>query len=287
MKKILSLLLVLAMVFCFAACGDKQQASVASPMVEYESLEAMNDAYGFNMKKPPVMGVSDESFAAIEVEGQAPIAQYKFSVNGTEYTMRASANLGDISGVYSGKSTLFADLADGDGGVVSTDEYRGARWYTIDGQYCLVTGAKDVDADKFAAVFEELESLMVAKALEFMPKVEEIIGEYADKFSQRASLEVTPSEADAAKVHLMINWGSSAAEMDVWEMDGKFAEDGLFYYEDGTHSKITFKEDGTEEKVETIADKLSGYFSFNKETKELSWDGAPEEDCRECVFEAY
>ncbi len=282
MKKIISIVLVMAMVLAFAACGKKEEpaANIANPVTEYSSLEEINAVVASNMVGPGVMGVSDESFCVIDTDPK--IAQYKFSVNGHEYCYRASAALDDISGVYVDDSTLFAVLAEGAEANIATDSYYGARWYTIDCQYCLTTESKDLTAEQFSAIAEELKDLALPLSLANLPANSELIGSYEDSFSQRAVLEITAIDG-SDKVRAVVVWGSSAFERDTWTMTCGFSEDGLFSYSDGLHERITCAESG-EETVETLEENQIGFFNYDAEAKTLSWTGAADEDCQPCVF---
>jgi len=282
MKKILAILLAFIMVSCFAACGKKaeeaasQTAGLANPMIEYSSLEELNEANACNLHGPGAMGVTDESFAAIQSDDYT-VAQYKFSIGGVEYNFRFCPVYDiDISGVYIDGKLLFAPLGDGMEGNIATEGYFGARWFNIDGQYCLTASSKDLDSETFASCAEELQSLTEPLSIAALPSYSEVAGEYQDSYSQRASAAVTEN---GDGVDISILWGNSAAETEAWAMTAKFSEDGLLSYSDCVHT-VT----GENEVSEIIASDLAGYFVFTEDGK-LLWEGAPEEGCVQCTFE--
>ena len=285
MRKIIALLLTLAMVFALSACGKAEEPAPAeempedivvgmpSPMVEYESLEDLNGHYGFKLAHPGVMGVSDESFYAI-VGGDMEIAQYKFTVAGTEYCYRAAAAVDDISGVHVEGGTLFSDV-EGEANA-EKDGFYGSRWFTLDGQYCLTAAADKLEFDTFLACADELKALTETSNSQHV-SYEELVGQYQDSWSQRASAEVS---LEGEGVTVFISWANSAAECEEWTLPCTFGEDGLLYYAGGSHVKANYEDDTTEE----IAADLEGYFSVD-EALSLIWNGASEEGCTECVFE--
>ena len=119
-KKFIALLLALAMVFCFAACGNNGaddsdvDAGMPNPMVAIDSLEALNEAFGCAMITPTVAEITDEEFYSID--GDPQLAQYNFKANGYECTLRfAVAGMDtDISGYYKEDGTTVFQNSDSD-----------------------------------------------------------------------------------------------------------------------------------------------------------------------------
>jgi len=102
---------------------------------------------------------------------------------------------------------------------------------------------------------------------------------YEDSVSQRAGADITANGSDG--VHILVYWGSSAFESDQWEMNAVAQNDGTLTYEDCTHVRITFDEEGNDN-VDILSEGGSGYFvSYNGD---LAWEGAEDESCKECVF---
>ncbi len=164
MKKIISILLILTMVFCFAGCGQKDDggyAGMPNPMTEVESLEALNEMYGCAMISPSVMGVSDEKY--FSVDSDPDFAEYQFTVNGLPYTYRfAVAGMDvDISGYWrSDNSETVFQSSDAEMSYYEGDEAKLARWFTIDGQYVLmVKDNGELDYDTFDGIVQEFKSV--------------------------------------------------------------------------------------------------------------------------------
>lgn len=156
MKKIIAILLVLAMVICFGACNKNEKpvdTGMPNPMTEVASLDELNAAAGCNLVKPGVMGVSDEKFFTINC-GDYTIGEYQFTVAGVNYTLRAAATTEDISGVYVGEGTAFPEVKEGVD-IVETEEVKLARWFNLNGQHVL-SAKGDIDSETFAGVADEI-----------------------------------------------------------------------------------------------------------------------------------
>ncbi len=137
---------------------------------------------------------------------------------------------------------------------------------------------------KIFAIFLALSMIFCLTACGNKEAYENLTGEYSDSISQRAYMEVS---AEGSKgVTIKVWWGSSAFEKEFWQMEAKLSKkDGNLIYENGIHERITFSEtEGEEETVETIADKLSGYFEIDEKNNSLIWSGSPEESCKDCIF---
>ena len=109
MKKITAIVLALAMIFAFAACGSKTVEEVPAPVTStgktglanpfHESTqEDILNNLGFSFQVPA--GAEDEKFFTIDTDPK--IAQMTFSFDGDEYTYRMSgtSEYKDISGMY-------------------------------------------------------------------------------------------------------------------------------------------------------------------------------------------
>lgn len=111
-------------------------------------------------------------------------------------------------------------------------------------------------------------------------------GGYQDSWSQRAFCEVTEAE-DGKSVNVLIQWGSSAVETNMWQMNCTYDEtDGVskLVYSNGAKYEVTYDEDGSEFS-NTVYSDGQGYFVYDSATGNLAWSGAVDEECRECVFE--
>lgn len=287
-RKIIALIASFVMLVCFASCGNAggndTDSSVGgdgteSPVTKYASLEELNEAFGAKLCHPAVMGVTDESFSAIDC-GDYTVAQYDFSVNSQAFTLRFCADsTDDISGINVGNSTAFAAF-DGEG-TVNTGEYYAGRWFNVDGQYVLSTACGDRDAEWFDSILTEMEDLTFPAV---KPAAEgdyaAFAGEYQDKVSQRASMSV---EADEDCVAVTVIWADSASSESKWTMTCRMYEDGLLSYDDCRCVKVEYDENGEATETEVYAD---GSGSFTPcDDGSVSWDGAEEENCRNCVFE--
>lgn len=107
----------------------------------------------------------------------------------------------------------------------------------------------------------------------------ELAGSYEDSVSKRAVLTATALENGLS---LLIHWGNSASETVSWTMDVTYMEDGTLGYTNCTRKTLTMNNDGHEtEKIEY--ENGEGYFTVADGT--LVWNGAADENCKECVFE--
>ena len=293
MKKILAIILALAMVLGLAACGKKDPAPVEpvgpggeNPVTAMESVEAINNELGLKLSQPGVMGVTDNYYSIVDC-GDFKIGEYGFDVNGYECVFRGSPVYDqDISGIYLANGTAYEgkDVSDALDYVFSGD-YKLARWATIDGQYVflLIDSKGEMEEDTFKGIAEELKSLTNPgqSSEELAAYYYSFAGSYGDSYSQRAVADVTASENG---LHILVHWGSSAMESTNWEMNAILTEDGLLSYSDETRTDIVFKEDGTEEYTVKYEGE-AGFFAPSE--GKLEWTGAFEEDCRQCVFEQY
>jgi len=311
MKKVLVLLLVFAMVFAAVGCGKQakeeakpaeekkveaaapaadekpaEAAQVANPIVEYDSLEALNEKYGIRLCHPGVMGVTDEKFCAI-TGPTYDIAQYTFSLNGLEYTFRCASTLEDISGIYVDGGLIF-NGTDTNDAIVCKGGYKAAKWFDINGQYCLtVKDEKNVLTEEgFANIAEEMKEMTFPGKTEKQKAAfyQDISGEYQDQVSQRATATFKALD-DGSAVAVTVSWGSSASETRVWTMTCKMGEDGLLYYNDCKCVDEIYKEEGKEPETKVVYENGSGFFSYNEDDALIYWNGAADKECTECRFE--
>ncbi len=287
MKKILMLILTLAMVFSFAGCGEKNEEGkidgLPNPMTEYSSLSEINKKYNVNLVSPGVAGVSDEKFFGIDSE-QYGIAQYNFVVGGYDYCFRATAaTFDDISGIYSGDNTIFYTEAQGEPEedmYATLDDLKAARWFIGEKQYVLtVTDNGEMLEDTFKTIVDELKTRTDDRQADDLSK---FVGSYTDSVTQRAVLDITDNGDNTLR--LLVTWGSSALETDQWEMNAVFTPDGALYYKDGVHRRIEFPEDQNKEETITIIEEnqIGSFTAFDDGT--LAWMGAAEEDCKDLMF---
>jgi len=130
----------------------------------------------------------------------------------------------------------------------------------------------------------ESSSDVVDEAVDSKPDYSAFVGNYQDIVSQRAVAQITENE-DMESCHIVVYRGSSAFETVQWTMNGKWANEKLSYT-DCKKEIISTGYDGTVTTT-TAYENGKGYFTFNGENGNLSWIGAEDENCRECVFEKY
>lgn len=106
---------------------------------------------------------------------------------------------------------------------------------------------------------------------------EGLSGIYQDSTSQRATA-VVMEEGNTVKID--IHWGNSATDAYTWEMSCTKDGDRLSYSDCEKEHVVT---ESGEEDDETVYENGEGFFTV-KDGKIL-WDGAAEEECKECVFE--
>ena len=128
-----------------ASAADNTQ--IPNPWQDYETLDALNTAAGTSLTAPKDLSVSEEHFAAMEGEAYT-LAEYRFTYNGAEYTLRTAPTQEDISGLWKDGKTV------GDGGedFATVDGSPWTRWYDESGQRQFSLYGKDASAEDFAAV---------------------------------------------------------------------------------------------------------------------------------------
>lgn len=284
MKRMLAILLSVLMLMGVCASAAAEMAGMANPITEVDSLDAVNAAVKCNLCHPAVMGVTNEYFAVIGANGEYPVGEYRFELNGVSCIMRASGNMvDDISGVYvDGKPAFGYALLDDIEGVF-TDDMKLARWFNLDGQYVLMVedhGAMDEDTfAMFAGEMCDLTNNAMTES-EYAAFYASLAGEWQDKTSQRAVAEIAANGSE--NVSIKVHWSSSAIETNVWTMTAFLLDDGALYYDDCRLTVVTTDEQGnTSEQV--IYEDGVGYFVLAD--GDLLWLGAADENCAACVFE--
>ena len=270
MKKLIAILMAVMMMCSVQAMG------MENPWVELESLEALNEATGLNLHLPGIMGITNQVYRLLDDE-ELPIGEVIFEVNGRQFTLRGAPVYDvDISGVYvEGGKTAFEDYVQEGYAILTAESLYLCRWMDISGQYILTTAAEDgLDLDTFAALADELVSLTNPFDPVVLPD-----GTYYDQTSERAYAMVETAGEDT--YHIEIHWSDSAAEDNMWTMTGVMTEDGLLTYDDCVMTRIVYDEEGNA--TEYVANLIpTGYFVPTENA--FSWDGAAEEQCRDCFF---
>ena len=147
-------LLIILSLFLLVGCSSK----VENPILPKNSLDEINEIAHGNIRKPGVMGITQEGFYIIESK-EGNIAEYDFVLKDIGYTIRFSDTIvkKDISGIYiDGKPAFDEDIvnntkAEGEGYFI-------ARWFTTDGQYCFIA-PDTIHPDLFTALLDEVSQL--------------------------------------------------------------------------------------------------------------------------------
>ena len=288
MKKIIALLLsLLVLVFALCSCGSEADenttapdntetaeteeiAGLANPVVEYESLDEVNNIAGTYLVHPGVMGVTEESFSVIS----GTLAQYKFNLNGYDYTFRGSKNLDEeISGIYGADGALF-DGETADYSVKGTDEYKAIRFLAGDAQYVIsVDDNGEMDDSQFDSIATELRATIITTASD--EEYTSLVGSYQDSYSQRATAEI--SLDDVNKLKIEISWADSAEKTEEWTVLATKEGNKLVYDADSIWHNITYTEN-----FETVDDTAAGYFEITDDG--ICWTGSGNEATSNCVF---
>jgi hypothetical protein len=99
MKKILASLLSLLMILSFGACAAENGETLPNPITD-STAEEILETLGIEFSLPE--GASDAAYSIIGVEGENPIAQVKFTLDGKEINCRIqpAEELYDNTGMY-------------------------------------------------------------------------------------------------------------------------------------------------------------------------------------------
>ena len=122
-----------------------------------------------------------------------------------------------------------------------------------------------------------------------------LAGEYQDEVSQRASATVI-ADTESQNLNITVMWGSSAWESTMWTMTAT-KEGNKLVYSDCKRTEMIYSDDsdteesdngefggGAEETV--VYENESGSFDISEDGK-LLWTGAPDPDCKDCIFVMY
>lgn len=165
MKKIIALLLAMMMIFTASSCSKNKEEGepdkidgMPNPNKEITSLEDLSDAINMALYRYEGAYISEETYNLID--GEYPIAEYRFKLSEKEVNVRASkapCSI-DISGVYVEGDTLFAQyLEEETSGYIENDSYIAHRWFTLDGQYVVSCKASDFTFTDFTEIVEPME----------------------------------------------------------------------------------------------------------------------------------
>ena len=281
MKMIILFLLVFAC--CCSPVFAQGIPGAENPVDVRESLEEINSLADTFLCRPPVMGVTDEAFATVDCLSYL-IAEYRFQVNGFSYCFRAArTEADDISGIYlNGKNAFDAQRGEGIA-TASGEGIRAARWFASGVQYtlCLEDPDSVIDPETFRIIAEEMMDCTSTDADgNETDDLSGLAGEYMDSWSERARLTLTVN--GEGNLEIEVSWADSAFEYVRWTMSISDTENNRLSYTDCSQSVVSENGEGNEI-VATVYDKGEGYFTVSG--SRILWDGAADEDCRDCVFE--
>lgn len=283
MKKLLIVLFTLIMCISLVACNKKEEkveevisttTGLPNPMVEYESLEAINSKIGVNLIRPSTMGVSNEKFSVIN----DTIAEYTCEINGLEWIFRgAYITEDDISGMYNEHNVFTPNEDFG----LYVNEFYLDRFFDGNRQYTIVVknpitedGKELIDEETFMNCCMELESIQKQHM------DDPLVGDYQDIVSQRATAYV---ERFGDTYNISVNWPSSTNEMTCWTMYNATKDGDKLSYAGEDIYYAAYDSNGNEVSSKSTATNNLGYFEIKDNM--LYWTGAGQEECRTCVFE--
>ena len=293
MKKRLIVLLAIAMILCLAACGAAEPAidtieevpvaaekpadepvGMPNPMVEYSSLQEINEKIDVNLLPPSDTGVTNEKFFVISDS----IAHYTCEYEGREWTFRAAHITDeDISGMQSEHNVYepFQDTG------LYTNEFYLDRFFDGDRQYTIVVtepitedGEIIMGEDVFADRCTALESIQK------WHMDDPLVGDYQDRVGQRASACV---ERFDTSYNISVNWADSVDVMHSWTMYDAVLEGDRLTYAGEEIGCYTYDAEGEVISSEESTSEVPGYFEIHDGV--LCWTGASQEECRACEFE--
>lgn len=303
MKKIFALSICVMLVLSLCACGitdiipsdmKREETQTAEPEEEVfqpvvtgcSSLQDLNNRLGMSFCHPAVMGIQDLSYGITEYEDHT-VGEYRFEAYSIEYALLGCPIGGvDITGIV---PAPFSSEISEETRFVSKDDMKLAQWFNMDGQYVLI--AKDegaLEQDTFEMIADELVKLTFPGWLEedYLEYYTSLEGDYSDSFSQRAVATAVAKGAES--LGLVVHWGSSASEYVEWTMSLTRGEDGLLYYNDCVKTVVTtIVDENGNASEERAAEYENGSGFFSESEGILYWNGAAENDCRECVFKIY
>lgn len=288
MKK-LALILSLLLVFCsaFTACGSDtadettapdagngNNAGLANPMVDYNSLDEINEIAGVNIVHPGVMGVTDESFSVIS----GKIAQYRFTLAGYDYCFRASKTLNEeISGIYINGGLAFEGCTS-DYAITGDDTCHACRFIVDNTQYIFSVLDNGLISDNdFDSQCVEIRNTVISSVSD--DAYLKLVGSYQDIVSERATAEV--KFADKNLLSITVEWASSAEEGDTWQVFASIdeEEDDLLVYD--MQSIAHYRHSAGNSFA--VNDCVPGYFEITKTG--FNWSGSGVQRTSECDFE--
>lgn len=121
--------------------SGKESNQIPNPMTEVASADEINSLIGCFIKS--LDGAEEEKYTFFS--GETELGEYRFSVDGAEYVLRAAKSAGDISGVYTAEG-LLGDIVEPDTVKDCGEGVFYEKWFDGDMQYSLY-GSNTVAAD--------------------------------------------------------------------------------------------------------------------------------------------
>ncbi|MBQ0043007.1 MAG: hypothetical protein KBS85_06825, partial [Lachnospiraceae bacterium] len=303
-KKIMACLLV--MTVALAGCANNGTAgtdAAVTPEVTQEVAENQETTEPAENVDEAVDAVVDyEAFVGEYQDSNSERASLVVTMNDDSQSVHIAVNYGvsyDITNEWS-MDAVFEDNGDGTGKLVYNNcaaiscEYddegnehvnetytNGSGYFTwgADGSL-LWDGASEEDLHD--CNFQKFDSDYIDENVDSPAK--QLIGGYQDSWSGRASCEITDNSDET--VHISVIWGNGATSTCFWEMDASWVDEngkGYLTYDNCAKYYINYADDGTESKEIEYLDG-DGFFSVIS-LDQLTWDGATDDSCKECVFE--
>lgn len=279
MKKILIVLFALVMCLSLSACNTKEEkidepVGMPNPVVEYGTLEEINEKIGVNLMKPPVMGVSNEKFFIINDS----IAQYVCEINGREWTFRAAYITDeDISGMYNEHNEFTPNQDFG----LYVNEFYLDRFFDGDRQYTIVAmNPISENGEELLSEEEFMDCCMELESIQKQHMDDPLVGDYQDTVSQRATAYV---ERFGDTYNISVNWSDLDNQFNCWTMYNAVKDDDKLTYQGEEIGQYTYDSEGNETSSNVTMSNNLGYFEIKEGM--LHWTGASQEECRKCVFE--
>ena len=285
--------LLFGLTLSLAACGNSiasnqgetsttEQANTAqmeNPMTDLSSLEELSDQADCAMIRPDGVELSDESYHMID--GDTPIAEYSFTVNGSECFLRfskAGAET-DISGIYGDNGSLFEGQGE-DPVYVENDDVKAERWFTVDGQYVFaVMDAGSWEWDAFSAIESQFTQMEPKNWDSQVPyeDYQKLVGEYSNEAGDAfGALSIR-------KDHMVVTVLMSEEDGNrlYWEMDAVLDGDQLVYEKENI-SQIVY--DAESESTTTEAYKEEGAGSVTIGDDCLTFENASSTELKDLVL---
>lgn len=274
MKRLLCILWTLLVCLTLCACSNEKEQEVinepvgmANPVVEYSSLDEINEKIDVKLLKPLDVEVTNERFSIIDNR----IAQYECEMYGRQWTFRAAhISDEDISGMYS-EYNQFEQNQDF---RLYVNEFYLERYFDGDKQYTAVV-LEPITEDGELLLGEEIfgELCLDLELIQKYHMDDPFVGEFRSEKDERMVIYV---ERFADEYNIGINLNLSDYETICWTVYGTSNEDDKLKYQTIEYGHYIYDSEGnfTTNEEETL--NQEGYFELNNNI--LHWvDDALEE----------